>query len=269
MTLRYLFGPVPRAFAEQKLHGPRKAGHCLTFHPEPGEGDVLLRPEDSWEDLRGRLPADWSPDLLVLWLAYTTVPNALWSAPLPRLGLAADWNLLWHYYRHRLPACDWAVTDSLGAELFNRAGLRQVRAGILAGCDRAFVETAWPRQQRDIDILMVGNFNPAVQRERMPWLGRIARLNNGYWRVVMRTGVFGDNYRRLLARSRIVFQFSNRLKVGPRSFEAAAAGALVFQEEDNRELPAFFRDRKECVFYTADLRVFPQNSSCKRSTTAD
>lgn len=248
MSLRYLFGPVPRSFAEQKLHGPRQAGHCLTFHPESGQGDVLLRPEDSWEDVQTRLPTDWTPDFLVLWLPYTTIPHCLWSAPLPRLGLAPDWNLMWHYYRSRLPTCHAVVTDTTGTELFQRTGLTHVRAGNLCGCERVFVETSGSELPRDIDILMVGNFNPAVQRERMPWLGRLARLSRR-WRVVLRAGVFGDSYRHLLSRSRIVFHASNRHKVGPRAFEAAAAGALILQEHDNRELPNYFRDRQECVLY--------------------
>lgn len=251
MSLRYLLGPVPRNFAEQKLHGPRQAGRCLTFHSEPGEGDVQIRPDDSWEDVLTRLPADWTPDLLVLWLPYTTVPHCLWSAALPRLGLASDWNLMWHYYRNRLAGCDAVVTDTTGAELFQRAGLMHVRAGNLCGCERVFVEATWPEQPRDIDLLVVGNFNPAVQRERMPWLGRLSRLSRR-WRVVLRAGVFGDGYRHLLARSRIVFHASNRHKVGPRAFEAAAAGALVFQEHDNRELPEYVRDRQECVLYRPD-----------------
>jgi GT2 family glycosyltransferase/tetratricopeptide (TPR) repeat protein len=95
---------------------------------------------------------------------------------------------------------------------------------------------------------MIGNFNPAVQRERMSWLGRLARLGRR-WNVVLRAGVFGESYRRLLARSRIVFHASAKHKVGPRAFEAAAAGALIFQERDNRELPDYFRDRQECVYY--------------------
>ncbi len=78
-------------------------------------------------------------------------------------------------------------------------------------------------------------------------LGRLARLNRR-WRVVMRTGIFGESYRRLLARSHIVFHASNRYKVGPRAFEGAG-GALVFQEAGNRELPAYFRDRQECACY--------------------
>jgi GT2 family glycosyltransferase/predicted Zn-dependent protease len=251
MSRRYLFGPVPRAFAEQKLLGPRQAGDCVTFHPDEGEGDVWLRPGDSWEDLLARLPPGWAPDLIVLWLPYATVPGCLWAAPLPRLGLAPDWNLLWHYYRRRLAACDWAATDTGGAELLNRAGLGHARPGNLCGCDRAFVEGPWPERTRDIDLLVVGNFNPAVQRERAPWLGRLARLA-GRWNVVFRAGVFGESYRRLLARSRVVFHASARRKVGPRAFEAAAAGALVFQERGNRELPDYFRDRRECVYYGPD-----------------
>jgi hypothetical protein len=151
MALRYLFGPVPRSFAEQKLRGPRQAGDCLTFHPDEGEGDVLLRPHEPWEDLVARLPPGWAPDLIVLWLAYTAVPACLWSAPLPRLGLAPDWSLLWHHYRGRLPACDWAVTDTRGAELLNQAGLTHARPGNLCGCQRASVGADWP--QRPLESL--------------------------------------------------------------------------------------------------------------------
>jgi glycosyltransferase involved in cell wall biosynthesis len=37
-----------------------------------------------------------------------------------------------------------------------------------------------------------------------------------------------------------------------RAFEAAAAGALLFQEASNRELPEIFADRRECVYYRED-----------------
>ena len=115
-----------------------------------------------------------------------------------------------------------------------------------------FVEDAGPPAGlRDIDVLFVGNLNPTVQRERAPWLARLARLGRR-WRVQIRTGIFGDAYRRLLHRARIVFHFSARGKVGRRAFEAANAGALIFQEAGNRELPTYFRDRQECVYYRPD-----------------
>ncbi len=140
-----------------------------------------------------------------------------------------------------------------------REGIAAPRAANLCGCDRLFVERGQAladqgptlSRLRDIDVLFVGNLNTAVQRERAPWLTRLARLGKR-WRVQIRTGIFGDPYWRLLSRARIVFHFSARGKVGRRAFEAANAGALIFQEEGNRELPAFFRDRQECVYYHPD-----------------
>jgi GT2 family glycosyltransferase len=250
MSLRYLFGPVTAAFADENLRPQRQAGVCLAFNAD-GDADLTIKPADTWDVVRGRLPAGWEPDLLALWLPYGTVPAGLWSAPLPRVGLAPDWNLLWHYYRSRLSSCDLVYTDAQGAQLLKAEGHARVRPGNLCGAERGFLEGDWPEAQRDIDILFVGNLNPAVQQERMPWLGRLARLGRR-WRVVVRSGAGGDSYRRLLARARVVFHYSARHKCGRRAFEAAAAGAVIFQEADNRELPAFFRDRQECVYYRAD-----------------
>ena len=62
-----------------------------------------------------RLPADWQPDFVVLYLPYSSVPAGLWLAPVPLVGLALDWHLLWHDYRQRLPMCDLVLTDPAGA----------------------------------------------------------------------------------------------------------------------------------------------------------
>jgi hypothetical protein len=74
------------------------------------------------------------------WLPYATIPACLWSAPVPRLGLMPDWNLMWHYYRRRLSDCDWVVSDTLGAERLNQAGLSHVRPGNLCGCESILPE---------------------------------------------------------------------------------------------------------------------------------
>jgi hypothetical protein len=55
-----------------------------------------------------------------------------------------------------------------------------------------------------------------------------------------------------LQRARIVFNRSIRGEANRRAFEAVAAGALLFQEKDNRETLQFFRDQRECVYYTDD-----------------
>ncbi len=104
---------------------------------------------------------------------------------------------------------------------------------------------------RDIDILFIGNTNPAVQRERLQWLMRLARLAKRY-RVVIRSGVFGETYRKVLRRAKIVFSFVEYARGSRRHAEAAASGALLFEHVRNEPKLAFLRDREECVFYDAD-----------------
>jgi hypothetical protein len=208
MPRRYLFGPVTPDVADQTLHGPRQAGDCLTFDPA-GATDLTIGPTDTWESVCARLPAGWQPDFIVLHVPYTTIPACLWSAPVPLVGWAEDWNLLWHGYRRRLRHCDLILADSAGVEAFARQGISQARTVNLFGCKRAFLEAMPVDGPRDIDVLFVGNLHPAVQRERLPWLARLARLGQR-WRVVIQTGVFGDGYRALLARARIVFNRSIR-----------------------------------------------------------
>jgi glycosyltransferase involved in cell wall biosynthesis/tetratricopeptide (TPR) repeat protein len=269
---RYLFGPITASFAEQNLFSQRQAGSCRAFGTEPGL-DLVIGPGDTWEHVASRFPAGWQPDFIVLFLWYTTIPRGLWSTPVPIVGLAGDWNLLWHYYRQRLPACDLVLTDTLGAELMALEGITHARVANLFGLERAWLEPETRGQesevrsqksearegtthhspltthQRDIDVLFIGNLHPAVQRDRLPWLARLAQLGDR-WNVQIYQGIFGEQYKQLLRRTRIVFNRGIRGECNMRTFEAAAAGALLFQEAENREVQAYFRDRQECVYYT-------------------
>jgi hypothetical protein len=264
MALRYLFGPVSVTFGEQQLLRQRRVGECLIFD-ESGSADVIIGENDSWDAVQSRLPGGWVPDFVVVNLSYTMVPACLWSAPVPLVGLCGDWNLLWHWYRHCARACDLIFTDAGGVEAFAREGVVHARAATLYGCERRMLEGGGPETEaegetrrqgdegaaKDIDVLFVGNLHPAVQRDRLPWLGRLARLAD-HRRVAIHTGVFGKAYRDLLRRARIVFNRSIRGECNRRAFEAAAAGALLFQEAGNLESAEFFQDRQECVYYSDD-----------------
>jgi hypothetical protein len=206
----------------------------------------VIRHGDNWEGVCGRLPDGWRPDFVVVNLSYTMVPPCLWSAPVPVVGLAGDWNLLWHWYRRIARVCDLILTDAAGVDALTREGVKQARPAMLYGCERRMLEAPAVDVARDIDILFVGNLHAAVQRERLPWLGRLAQLA-GHRRVAIHTGVFGDAYRELLRRARIVFNRSIRGEGNRRAFEATAAGALLFQESGNLELPTYLRDRQDCV----------------------
>src|SRR5262249_1640029 len=250
MPLRYLFGPVQPRFARENLGRPRQAGACLAFDAARNT-DLAVGPGDSWEAVCGRLPAGWRPDCIVLALSASDIPPWVWSAPLPVIGLATGWGLLWHAYHGLATRCELVLTDSAGAERLLRAGVLHTRAANLFGCERAFLRESWPDAARDIDVLVVSNLPPATLRDQLPWLTRLARFGRRR-HVALRFGVYGAAHRRLLGRARILFNHSLHGECTFRAFEAAAAGALLFQEADNRDLPPEFRHGRECVRYSAD-----------------
>ena len=224
MSFRYLLSPV---YADQPQRWPadRAAGRCLIVNARRG-ADLTIGAADSWDDVCRQLPPGWRPDFVALSLNYTTVPAGLWSAPVPVIGLATDWTLLWHHYRRAVRRCELVLIDGPGVQALARAGCRHARPANLFGCDPELLDGPWPEGPRPIDILFVGNLQAAVQRERLAWLGRLARLAER-WKVVIATGVFGAEYRALLAQARIVFNRSVRGECNMRALEAAAAGAVV------------------------------------------
>jgi tetratricopeptide (TPR) repeat protein len=249
MALHFLVGPVTAVFAEQNFSEARQRGDCLAFGSDGGT-DLIVGPSDTWRSLEQALPSGWKPDFVALYLPYTSVPPALWSAPVPVVGLAADYNLQWHRYRHCLGQLDLVLTDSAGAEAMRGLGLENVQVANLIGAQRGWLEAA-AGTLRDLDIVFVGNLDAAVQRRRLAWLGRLAQLSER-WQVVIGSSVYGDDYRRLLRRARIVFNQSIRGECNRGVFESAAAGALLLQEQGNPEVEAVFQDRQHCVYYNAD-----------------
>jgi glycosyltransferase involved in cell wall biosynthesis/Flp pilus assembly protein TadD len=246
---RYLFGPVDGKYAEEFLGALRATGECLAFGAQPG-ADLVIGPGDSWSELVSQLPDGWQPDFIALYLHYGSIPRGLWSAPVPLVGLAGDWNLLWHWQRRCLRRCERVLTDATGVEVMRQAGMTHGRLVNLFGCPRPYLEAPSPPQDgRDIDICFAGNFNGAVQSERLPWLGRVAALADRY-KVVLTTGVHGADYRALLRRAKIVFNRAIRGEANSRMAEATACGALLFQEADNAEVRRFLQPGAEYVAYT-------------------
>jgi tetratricopeptide (TPR) repeat protein/predicted O-methyltransferase YrrM len=244
---RFLFGPVTRDFADRYLADARAAGECLAFGPD---ADLPIILDDTWAAVESRFPPGWRPDFVVAWLQYATFLPAILDTPVPLLGLAGDWTLLWHSYRHLLPLCDAVLVDEPGVTAFHKAGIDHAYYVNQYGLTREFLDE-WdtPDGERDIDLLFVGNVRQSVQRERTPWLARLARLSDRY-RVVIRTRVYGAEYRGLLWRAKAVFNRSIRGECNMRAFEAPACGAVLLQEAENESIKRYLTPGEEYVPYT-------------------
>lgn len=246
----YLFGPVDLHFAAQKLRTYREKGDCLFFDTS-GLCDVAMEPWDSWKKIAGHFPQGWDPDFVVLCLPHKPIPDGLWQAPVPLVAIAPDWQLHWHFYRKVLQRFDLVLTDAPGVAALQRQGITSCRSCCLTGGETSWLTPSKPAAERDLDVLFVGDVQAATHAERLPWLDRIAALGER-WNVLVTSGVSESEYRHLMSRARIVFNYSVSGKCNKRVFETLASGALLFQEATNREVATLLHDRQECVFYNSD-----------------
>lgn len=204
----------------------------------------------SLQEIEEHLPPDWSPDLFI-WVSpkYHPIPEGIENAPFPTVAIVGDWNLGFTGLRKNLQRFDWVFTDRKGVEAFRRAGVAHVDYWPLFS---TLPDIENPLDTEKLyDVTMIGNLNHDVQRERAPWLRRIARMN-GRYKVRLLTDIYGGEYSRTLSQSKIVFNRSIRGEMNMRAFEAPACGSLLFFEEENLEARDFLEDRIHCVLYNKD-----------------
>ena len=231
-----------------------------------GYASLGVTPDMAWKDILARCPPGWRPDVYIHWSPeYNPIPQGLESADCLTVGVWGDWNLGGQAMRAVSSLFDVLVADQAGCERLRGMGYENVLHGLLwafdpakqrrlnDGAEKRAVENGAEVDgecRHDIDILMIGNFNHALQRERAPWLARVAALSDRY-RVMLTSGLFDDVYVQAMNRAKIVFNRSIRGEANMRAYEAPACGALMFYEAANLEIHAIYEDRRHCVLYDA------------------
>jgi len=229
---------------------PGRSDEVLCFGN--GYGDLRVEPgECSYDRIAAQLPPGWTPDVYVHWsLEYNPLPEGIEDAPCFTVGVVGDWNLGGQAVQLAAGAFDLLIADRGGCDRLRALGFENVAYAPQWGFDPLLHQPV-PGVERDLDIVLAGNFNHDVQWERAPWLFRVARLSRRH-RVCLTTGVYGEEYARLMSRARIVFNRSIRGELNMRAYEAAACGALLFYERTNREVEEVFADGESCVLYGDD-----------------
>ncbi len=239
--MRVVIAPFNR-MNDSTLAGVRAAGHEVLC-----TGTEVL----SYPEIEAQYPAGWRPDVFIFWSPeYHPVPRGLESAPCLKVGVFGDWNLGGQSAQQSASMFDLLFADVNGAACLRDLGFDKVVSAPLWSFDPD-LHRRIPNIERDIDILLVGNFNHDIQHERSRWLGRVARLSTRH-KVLLASGVFSEPYAQLLNRAKIVFNRSIRGEINMRAYEAPACGALLFYERGNREIGSLFADRRECVLYGED-----------------
>ena len=203
-----------------------------------GEGYTHLNvtPAMSWKDILAQCPSNWQPDVYIHWSPeYNPVPEGLERADCLTAGVFGDWNLGGRAMRTIGGLFDVVIADKVGCERLQGMGYKNVIHSLLWAFDphKHRRLNDYEKQARPIDILMIGNFNHAIQWERAPWLARVARLSQNY-RVVLTSKLYGDAYVQAMNKAKIVFNRSIRGEANMRAYEAPACGALMFYEAENR-----------------------------------
>ncbi len=216
-----------------------------------GYAQVAYRDGMAWEELLAVCPSGWKPDVYIHWSPeYNLTPSGLENAECFTIGVMGDWMLGGVALRTAGGVFDLLAADKEGCQALNAAGFTNTLSALLWGYDPA-LHRLLPEVEKDIDVLMIGNFNHAVQYERSRWLSRVARLSEKY-RVVLTSGITGDAYTHTMNRAKIVFNRSVAGGVNMRVYEALACGSLLFYERENPEIQTLFKDRQHCVLYGED-----------------
>lgn len=229
--------------------------HLLTFGPvtapDPRGVDVLydIR-QDTFLDLLQRLPPGWEPDLVLWWdLAFQPLLPGIAQCPYPLAVVAGDWNLCGLSLRYTLGMFDFVLGDrgliqrlqALGHH--NQAWFRAYSFDP----DQHFpmaVEPQW-------DVVFVGNLNYRIHQQRSQFLQRLATLSQRY-RIRMVNGVFGADYRQLLAQGRLIFNHSVRGEMNMRAYEAPACGRALLMEANNLEIGQVLQPYHSYIPYDAE-----------------
>lgn len=213
---------------------------------------LTYQPENyTYSEIAKQFPDGWKPDVYIHWsMEYYRIPAGLEEADCFLVGAVGDTFLGGRAVQAMGGAFDLLLIERSGIDGLRRVGFTNLHVSNFFGFD-PILHRRLEGVERDLDIVMIGNFNHDVQHERSRWLARVARLSRHY-RVCLTTDVWGEEYTQLMNRARIVFNRSISGVINMRVYEAAACGACLFYERENLEIRDLFTDRQECVLYSEE-----------------
>lgn len=175
------------------------------------------------------------------------MPCELYKSPYPLIAFVCESNVRYHLIRQYCDIFDYVILDV--EDLYDclyREGVRNIAYRNWWGFHPKYHQKIIDFDEKDIDLLFIGNLNSDVQEERGRILFEIA--SHGFENAMITTGVYEKDYCNLLNRAKIIYNLNVRGEINMRSFEAPAVGALMLVDE-NDNIKKYYIPGKDCVTY--------------------
>lgn len=247
----YLHHPQIRAF----MYSPTRIHITEPLESDPDQYAALYPLHEL--DLEGWLQAQmatWQPDVLI-WVAASpqAPPAAILNAPLLKIALMHDWPMNAFGSRLVVQHFDHVFGDQA---LVTATDCAHVRYWPHYSWDPARFYPPPPDSPRPYDVTFIGSISSLVVPARTRLLGQLLALPPTV-RVLCTNWIFGDAYRKLLQQSKMVLNLAQRGEANLRTYEAIACGALLLQEQGNREVDAFLTPHKAYMPYDPEDILTP------------
>lgn len=220
----------------------RELGHDVKWAACNAAADVVMNPSlESAKNLLSRGSPRWTPDLVVVGddSVHPTLLG-LEALEVPLVWYAVDSHIHANWHRYYAAVFDVIfVAQHDWVPVYRADPDRQLILWKPLFCQ--WREDRCLGLVRDIPLSFVGTLNPALNPDRVEFIGRI----QDRYAIVVTSGPYLETFNR----SMMVLNQSVANDVNFRTFQAMASGALLVTERVGNGFDELFQDRTHCAVY--------------------
>ncbi|PIQ23894.1 hypothetical protein COW36_11485 [bacterium (Candidatus Blackallbacteria) CG17_big_fil_post_rev_8_21_14_2_50_48_46] len=250
----YLFDPNIYVFVMNGIKwSDMPPGYDMVTDQFPSTGRLLNYDyaQSNIQSLLAQFPPQSPPELLIWWGLYAPVPLDIAECPIPTLLVVSDWHENLSVVLRYVEAFDHILCDRALVKILNQAGHSHCTywPSYALYPERTYLES--PPLERMYDVTYLGSLNFSLHPMREVYLQRLLKLSKRY-KILIDTHRYGEDFRKILNQSKLIFNYSVRSEMNLRAFEASSCGAVVLMEESNLEIRDYLPPDQGCILYNSE-----------------
>ncbi|MFN8673634.1 MAG: glycosyltransferase [Candidatus Sericytochromatia bacterium] len=203
----------------------------------------------TYKEIEENFPENFIPELIVFTSPeYHMLPIGIEKSKAFLVAVISDWNVNFLFLKDILKFFDFIITDKEGVKVFKNHGFNNVDYFPIFSLN--YIENLDKKDSpnKEFDITFIGNVNHNIQVERAKYLYELAKLSLKY-KILVTHSVYGQDYIKLLEKSKIIFNKTIRSELNVRVFETLHANSLLLIEDENKEIKDFLVENKHYISY--------------------